>query len=260
MIRGRCGAPQVKGGDWIVSTLPIRPPDAAENRHCQTKAGQYVDGLVRRAWVRLYQNRVIVAIGSLLYLFYMQGGVEQSFEGEKITIFMYYILNEMPDGLRGLVTVGAIAAALSSTNSVLSAMASIAVEDLYKPWRLKRGMTQELHFVKASRLAVLFFAVILSFMAMASYFWQRYSDLSLISFAIGVMAFAYTGLLGVYFSAIFTSRGNNRSVLWGLIGGFATVLALQPYSFGIELGFSWQIVIGTAAAFLIVQLGGAKSE
>jgi len=203
---------------------------------------------------------LFLAIGSLLYLFYMQGGVEQSFEGEKITIFMHYILNEMPDGLRGLVTVGAIAAALSSTNSVLSAMASIAVEDLYKPWRLKRGMTQELHFVKASRLAVLFFAVILSFMAMASYFWQRYSDLSLISFALGVMAFAYTGLLGVYFSAIFTSRGNNRSVLWGLIGGFATVLALQPYSFGIKLGFSWQIVIGTAAAFLIVQLGRAKSE
>ena len=45
----------------------------------------------------------------------------------------------MPEGLRGLVTVGAIAAALSSTNSVLGAMASVAVEDLYKPWKLKQG-------------------------------------------------------------------------------------------------------------------------
>jgi Na+/proline symporter len=203
---------------------------------------------------------LFLAIGVLLYLFYMQGVTEQSFEGEKITIFMYYILNEMPEGLRGLVTVGAIAAALSSTNSVLGAMASVAVEDLYKPWRLKQGKADEQHFVKASRFAVLLFAVLLSLMAMLSYFWQRHGDLSLINFALGVMAFAYTGLLGVYFSAIFTSRGNEKSVLWGLLGGLVTVLALQPYIFGLELGFSWQMVIGTTAAFLIVQLGGAKNE
>ncbi|MCW9067388.1 MAG: sodium:solute symporter, partial [Sulfurimonas sp.] len=197
---------------------------------------------------------LFLAIGALLFVFYLQSDVTQSFEGEKITIFMYYILNEMPEGLRGLVTVGAIAAALSSTNSVLGAMASVAVEDIYRPWRLKRTDTDEMHFVKASRVAVLLFAVVLSLMAMLSYFWQRYSDLSLISFALGVMAFAYTGLLGVYFSAIFTSRGNKTTVLFALIGGFMTVLALQPYTFGISIGFSWQIVIGTFVSFFIMQL------
>ena len=69
------------------------------------------------------------------------------------------------------------------------------------------------------------------------------------------MAFAYTGLLGVYFSAIFTSRGNTTTVPIALVGGFVTVLALQPYSFGLSLGFSWQIVIGTAISFVIMQLG-----
>ncbi len=198
---------------------------------------------------------LFMAIGSLLFVFYQQADVVQNFEGEKITIFMYYILNEMPEGLRGLVTVGAIAAALSSTNSVLGAMASVAVEDIYKPWRLKQGEVDEMHFVKASKKAVLFFAVSLSVMAMISYFWQRYSELSLIGFALGVMAFAYTGLLGVYFSAIFTSRGNSKTVPIALACGFLTVLALQPYVFGISLGFSWQIVIGTLVAFLIMQMG-----
>ena len=159
----------------------------------------------------------------------------------------------MPEGLRGLVTVGAIAAALSSTNSVLGAMASVAIEDLYKPYRLKQGDVEDSHFLKASRFAVLFFAIALCIMAMISYFWQRYSDLSLLSFALGIMAFAYTGLLGVYFSAIFTSRGNSKTVLWALIGGFITVLALQPYTFGISIGFSWQIVLGTLVAFIIMQ-------
>ncbi len=198
---------------------------------------------------------LFLAIGALLFVFYKESSVVQSFDGENITIFMYYILNEMPDGLRGLVTVGAIAAALSSTNSVLGAMASVAIEDLYKPWRLTQGEVDEMHFVKASRRAVIFFAIVLSIMAMVSYFWQRYSDLSLIGFALGVMAFAYTGLLGVFFSAIFTPRGNSKLVPFALVGGFLTVLALQPYTFGITLGFSWQIVIGTIIAFGIMQLG-----
>jgi Na+/proline symporter len=202
---------------------------------------------------------LFLAIGALLFLFYMQSDVTQNFEGEKITIFMYYILNEMPEGLRGLVTVGAIAAALSSTNSVLGAMASVAVEDIYRPYKLKQGKVDEMHFVKASRFAVVFFAVSLLIMAMISYFWQRYSDLSLITFALGVMAFAYTGLLGVYFSAIFTSRGNEKTVLYSLIAGFLTVLSLQPYIFGVTIGFSWQIVVGTLVAFIVMQTG-AKDE
>ena len=197
---------------------------------------------------------IFMAIGSLLFVFYQNAEVSQNFDGENITIFMYYILNEMPEGLRGLVTVGAIAAALSSTNSVLGAMASVAIEDIYKPWKLKRSEVGEEHFVNASKKAVLFFALVLSIMAMLSYFWQRYSELSLIGFALGVMAFAYTGLLGVYFAAIFTKRGSTTTVPLALAGGFFTVLALQPYAFGISIGFSWQIVIGTLVSFLIMQL------
>ena len=203
---------------------------------------------------------IFMAIGSLLYVFYQHADVSQSFDGENITIFMYYILNEMPEGLRGLVTVGAIAAALSSTNSVLGAMASVAVEDLYKPWKLKRSQVDKLHFVQASKKAVLFFAVILSAMAMLSYFWQRYSELSLIGFALGVMAFAYSGLLGVYFSAIFTTRGNTTTVPFALIGGFVTVLALQPYAFGISIGFSWQITLGTVVSFIIMQTASSDTK
>lgn len=198
---------------------------------------------------------LFLTIGAFLYLFYLEHRVEQSFEGQSITIFMYYILNEMPDGLKGLVTVGAVATTLSSTNSVLGAMASVAIEDIYKPWRLKKSHISEEHFVKMSKYSVLFFAFVLFLMALLSYFWQRYSELSLINFALGVMAFSYTGLLGVYFSAIFTNRGNSKTTLWGLIAGFLTVLALQPYSFGLNMPFSYQIVIGTIVAFLVVQMG-----
>jgi len=199
---------------------------------------------------------LFLSIGALLFVHYQESTLSQSFQGEKITIFMYYILNEMPEGIRGFVTVGAIAAALSSTNSVLGAMASVAIEDIYRPYRLqKEPTTEESHFLKASKNAILFFALALFCMAFLSYFWQRYAELSLIGFALGVMAFAYTGLLGVFFAAIFTKRGNATTVPFALAGGFLIVLALQPYSFGLSIGFAWQITIGTIVAFGIMLTG-----
>ncbi len=213
---------------------------------------------------------LFLVIGLLLYLFYhhpelshISGEIVQSFDGERITIFMYYILHEMPEGMRGLVTVGAVAAALSSANSVLGAMAAVAVEDLYKPWRVTKDKTDEMHFVRAGRIAVLLFAVALSLMAMLSYYWQQSTELPLLNFALGVMSFAYTGLLGVYAAAIFTKRGNAVTVPLAFIIGFITVFLLQPYIFGEDiemvigwqLGFSWQIVLGTAMAFGIMMVG-----
>jgi len=234
-----------------------------------TKSAQ--QSLMMSIYLTIPVAMLFLFIGLLLYLFYqhpelsgLNTEVVQKFEGEKITIFMYYILNEMPEGMRGLVTVGAVAAALSSSNSVLGAMSSVAIEDLYKPWKQKQGVTDEMHFVKAGRNAVLFFAVALSLMAMLSYYWQRYTELPLLSFALGVMAFAYTGLLGVFGAAIFTKRGNAATVPLALLGGFMTVLLLQPYILGmmfdIKLGFAWQILIGTIVAFAIMLFGKSEHE
>ena len=206
---------------------------------------------------------LFLAIGLLLYLFYLHpeiSGVKEAcidggFNGEKITIFMFYILNEMPEGLRGLVTVGAIAAALSSTNSVLSAMASVAVEDIYRPWLAKKNR-DERHFLKASRVMVIVFAILLSLMAMVSFYWQQYTALPLLNFALSVMAFAYASLLGVYGAGIFTKRGTEKTVLYALMGGFLTVLILQPYIISsiinIKVDFSIQMVLGTLVSFLIM--------
>jgi len=209
---------------------------------------------------------LFLIIGLLLYIFYQHpelssvksACIDQNVDGQSVKIFMLYILNEMPEGLRGLVTVGAIAAALSSTNSVLSAMSSVAIEDIYRPW-ISNNRKSEEHYLKASRVMVLVFAFLLSIMAMVSFYWQQYTELPLLNFALGVMAFAYASLLGVYGAAIFTNRGNEKTVLWALIGGFLTVLLLQPYILGtiidIKVDFSVMMILGTIVSFSIMMLG-----
>ena len=242
-------------GGWLLLNIAAYGLDQDMTQRALTckNAKEAQDSLMLSIYLTIPVAILFLLIGLMLYIFYqhtelsaISTEVVQKFEGEKITIFMYYILHEMPEGMRGLVTVGAVAAALSSSNSVLGAMSSVAIEDLYKPWKLKRDTVDEMHFVKAGRNMVLFFAVALSGMAMLSYYWQQYTELPLLSFALGVMAFAYTGLLGVFGAAIFTNRGNEKTVLYALIGGFMTVLLLQPYVLGavldFKLGFAWQIL------------------
>jgi hypothetical protein len=62
--------------------------------------------------------------------------------------------------------------------------------------------------------------------------------------------------LGVYGAAIFTDRGDERTVLFALIGGFMTVLILQPYIIGtvidIKIDFAVMMVVGSLASFGIM--------
>ena len=215
---------------------------------------------------------IFLAIGLLLYLFYQHpelsslknACIDQNVEGQSVTIFMLYILNEMPEGLRGLVTVGAVAAALSSSNSVLSAMSSVALEDIYRPWIEKKEkdylpelQKNEQHFLELGRFMVVVFAVLLSFMAVFSYYWQQSTDMDILNFVLGVMAFAYAPLLGVYGAAIFTTRGSEKSVPYALVGGFMMVLFSQPYVVGniiegFKMDFSVMMIAGTLISFLIM--------
>jgi Na+/proline symporter len=181
---------------------------------------------------------------------------------------MYYVLNEMPSGLRGLVVVGVIAAALSTITSGLNSMSSVLVADMYKPWKLKRdASTSEQHFVRAGQFGMLGTAITLSLMAVLCFYWQQYSDMPLLAFALSVMVFSYSGLLGVFFTALFSKRGNRYSVTAALLSGFAVTLVLQPYILqhlspalaAFDLGFTWQLCIGTIIATLVCLAGKASS-
>ena len=210
---------------------------------------------------------MFVTIGLLLYIFYnrpdLMGADNQaatSFAGEKITVFVHYILTQVPPGLRGLVTIGVTAAAVATTNSALNAMSSVMISDFYKPWRERKGVADPHHYVHAGRWGMAIVGVAMFSMAVLSFYWQRHTDMPLLEFALQVMVFAYAGLLGVYFVAVFTRRGNSLSVIGGLIAGFCTVFLLQPFILGpAGLAFPYQLCIGTLAAALVAAIPRARN-
>lgn len=214
---------------------------------------------------------VFVAIGSLLYVFYQRPDLmgldvqdpQKTFNGENVSVFMYFIMTQIPTGLKAMAVIGVLAAAISTVNSGLNSMSSVLIQDFYRPLILKQKPMPEHHFVNAGRFGMALIGVFLFLMALLSYNWQKSEDIPLIQFVLGVMTFAYAGLLGVYFTAIFTNRGSTKSVIAALLIGFCSILLMQPYfaksfnypQFFQSLAFPWQLCLGTLISFFICVIG-----
>ena len=215
---------------------------------------------------------LFVCIGLLLYVYYQRPDLMMqaesdaptpSFVGQTVTIFMYYVLSDLPNGVKAIVTIGIIAAALSTLNSGLNSMSSVAIQDIYRNLISPQKREDQQHLVSAGRVSMAVVAVALSLMAALCFYWQQYTDTPLLAFALSVMVFSYSGLLGVYFTALFSQRGSSRSTLWALIVGFSLPVLMQPYiqtwwlseDLQFSLGFSWQLIIATAASTLVCLMG-----
>lgn len=227
---------------------------------------------VRGAWSAVLSNLIglgvavlFLAIGVLLYVYHqrpdLMGGVAAPAPTDSRTVFLGFILAQTPPGLRGLMIAGVFAAAMSSLASSIAAMASTAVVDFYKPLRPGRD---DRHYVRASKIAVVAWGAVLAAFALVCIVWQQRSGEGLLRFAIGVMIFAYTGLLGVFLTAVFTKRGNARSAAAAIVIGLAAVVFARNPEWlglaGLRLSMGWQMFIGTALAFGVCVSGRPAAE
>jgi len=119
------------------------------------------------------------------------------------------------------------------------------VTDVYRP--LIRRAASERHYLWVSRLGVVGFGVLLVLIAYPC----RYFEESMLW--VGQQVFTVTGgaALGVFLLGLLTRRRANRGNVVAMILSTAVVLGLMVgIKVGkVHLGWSWLIVIGTAATF-----------
>lgn len=219
---------------------------------------------------------VFLTLGLLLWVLYQRPhmtSIPNATEPDDSTrVFLHYILTQIPSGVRGLMMAGLFAAGLSSLNSAINAMSAAFISDIYKPW-VDGAPTRatEKHLVRMGRIGVIVCGLLLGGFACTCIYWQSANDDTLINFALGVMGFAYAGLVGVFFCAIFTNRGSSSSVLAALIVGFLWMFLTQQFMYD-HLGllqsepvasfyaihFSWKLTIGAVLAFAVCSLGSRQ--
>ncbi|MCA9295586.1 MAG: sodium:solute symporter [Phycisphaerales bacterium] len=213
---------------------------------------------------------IFLIIGSLLFVYYGQtavaGETVPRFTGEDTRyVFIEFIRHEIPVGLRGLMLAGLFAASMSSLDSALNAMASVVVADFYRPWRRSRGTRGPIareREVGVARTTIVIFGALLATVACICVDAYDPANDSLISFALGIMMYAYGGLAGVFIAAIFTNRGNNQTALAGMLAGLITVVILRPTLWmpiifrntappfePFAVALPWQMTIASAVSF-----------
>jgi SSS family transporter len=169
-------------------------------------------------------------------------------------VFPWFIGTQLPSGLKGLLLVGVLAAAMSSLDSTMGALSSSALVDLYRPLLKKQSDGRD--GLQLSRIFVAIFGIALALTAWAlkdaeGFLW--------LTFKIG--SITYGALLGVFLLGILTARGSDRGNWISMLSGSlvcAGLLALIETGH-LELGWTWLILIGTAWTFGLGSLWHEKA-
>lgn len=212
-------------------------------------------------------------IGLLLYIFYkrpdVMGASAPHYAPAAANAYPSFLLSELPTVVSGIAIAGFFAIAQGSMDSAINALASSAIADIYLPLRRRLGRADSASpATEAPKVAVALMGLAMVLFAIACIWLYGGQDRTLIDFALGVMSFAYTGMLGVFLTALLTRRGNAASVVAALVTGVLVFTLLQPDLMGRwstflfhrqwRLASTWWMPIGTVLSFLVCVAGSAN--
>jgi SSS family transporter len=206
-----------------------------------------------------------LTVGILLWAHYHEPGKAQP--------FAFYILHEMPPGVRGLMIAGVFATAMGSLSTALNALATSYTEDWYLPYIHPTASPREV--VRAARRSTVVFSILLIVIGSATAYAAIVLHSRIIPIVLGIFGYTYGSLLGVFLVGMLTKkRGSEKGNIIAMVCGFLVVALMSglhndiwqlmhPKTEGAILWkpdwlpvieFPWRIAFGTIVTFVIAML------
>jgi solute:Na+ symporter, SSS family len=191
-----------------------------------------------------------ILIGIMLAAFY-QAHPTANLPSESREVFPYFILHEMPMGLRGLVVAGIISTAMGSLSTALNALGTSFARDFVLP-RMSEDTPEE-RKVSVLRWCTAFFAVIIIAVGVwTAWYVSHNPKVEILPLVLGILGFTFGSLLGVFLVAVLTkTRGSDVGNVIAMCCGIAVVLFLSnPFGIQKKLGFEfvlafpWRVTFG----------------
>lgn len=177
----------------------------------------------------IYTNALLVipasliffAVGTALWVYFRHHPTLQNPHGNTDDVFPWYISQQLPAGLSGLVIAGLFAATMSTISSSMNSIATVITTDFYQKFR--SGTTDRQRFVFARRatmfLGVLGCGIALYLVSLHNTsIWDQY--LKVIGLFGGCLA-------GMFFAGIFFPRINASGVITGFVVSAITLYFVQ---------------------------------
>lgn len=150
-------------------------------------------------------------IGTALFVFYKTSGHVLPADIKPDAVFPYFIINNLPVGILGLVLAGLLAAAISSLDSDLNCLSAIFVEDYFVRFRKNAS--------ERSQLLVGKIAVIIAGLAailIASYY-INVGGKGVLGIVFMLYSIFSGGIAGMFLLGIFSKRANRQGVYIGMV-------------------------------------------
>ncbi len=206
--------------------------------------------LTLTGFIIVIQFALFLILGVLLYEYYDGRQFAKSDE-----IFPLFILNELPEGVSGLLTAGMFAAALSTLAGSISSMASSTMFDLILTGRRGKELTEEKK-LKYSRILTLVWALVL--IQSAALFMN--SDRAVVEIALSIASFTYGGLLGTFLLGVFVKKAGEEDALAAFTAGILVMVSVIILKL---VAWTWFTLIGVFVTLLtgyLLSILTAKSE
>jgi solute:Na+ symporter, SSS family len=185
-----------------------------------------------------FQFALFLMVGIMLYAFYR---VPSHTFGKADFIYPTFIVQKMPHGISGLLIAAILAAAMSNLSAALNSLSSSSILDFY----VRRHPTaDERAKVRISRLATLFWAIVLFVLAVLS----LHRVARVVEVGLSIVSVTYGALLGVFLLGVLTRRANQNGAVVGMICGFAVELYIWLAT---RIPWTWYVAIGSIVTFVV---------
>src|SRR6266550_2347307 len=199
---------------------------------------QSVKALLSSGLAILFQFALFLLVGVMLFAFYH---VPSTTFGKADRIYPTFIVSQMPHGISGLLIAAILAAAMSNLSAALNSLSSTTIIDFYLQ---HRPQLDERRRVQLSRLATLFWALLLFGLAVLS----LHKVGRVIEVGLQIASVAYGALLGVFLLGVLTRRANQNGSMVGMLCGFLVELYIW---LGTRVPWTWYVAIGTIVTFVV---------
>ncbi len=169
---------------------------------------------------------------------------------DKDYVFFYFILHYLPKGLIGLLLAVIISAAMSSTASGISALASTTTIDIYKRYSKEKKSDQ--HYVKTTQYFTLLWGVVaIAFASIGTLFDNLIQMVNIIG------SIFYGTVLGIFLVGFYIKKIQAKAVFYGALISqtgifFIYYFTIHIYPTGLEkLGYLWLNFIGAVLTILL---------
>ena len=160
-------------------------------------------------------------IGTCLFAYYHATGAPPLPDGIKADeVFPYFIGNELPVGIRGLIIAALAAAAISSLDADLNCISAIAVQDYYARFKPQSTDKQQLRFGKRMVVVAGLGAIGVACLYIS---WGGEGVLGAL---FSLYAIFSAGIVGIFMLGLFSRRANKQ----GLYIGIAAAVLFTAYA------------------------------